>query len=118
MEAQFMKSSPKRLSDEEIEANEAKKPKAFALIENYSTPFNPETASLYSLLQDTHVVIEIYNVLGQKVATLMDEKLPAGHHAAHWDGRDSSGQNVPAGIDLCRMQTREFVKTEKMTLVP
>ena len=97
---------------------ECQLPKSFALVGNYPNPFNPETAIRYALPQQSHVLIEIYNVLGQKVATLVDENLPAGYHTARWDGKDAAGKKAPAGIYLCRMQTGDFVKTQKMTLLP
>ena len=93
-------------------------PAEFALLQSYPNPFNPETSIPYALPQESHVIIEVYNVLGQQIATLADEYKSAGYHTAYWDGRDASGKKAPAGIYLCRMRAGDFVKTQKMTLLP
>lgn len=85
---------------------------------SYPNPFNPLTLIGFSVPKESHVLIKIYNVLGQKVATLVDENMPVGYHIARWDGRESSGKKASAGIYLCRMQAGDFVKTQKMTLLP
>ena len=93
-------------------------PPHYQFVQNYPNPFNPETSISFALPQEGHVLIEVYNVLGQKVATLVDEYQLAGYHSARWEGRDSSGKKAPAGIYLCRMKAGGFVKTQKMTLLP
>jgi len=62
--------------------------------------------------------LKIYNVLGQRIVTLIDEQQPAGYYTVIWDGRNALGEKVGAGIYLCRMLAGEFVKTQKMTLLP
>ena len=98
-------------SDQPLPAN-------FSLRANYPNPFNPQTTITYALPQASYVKIEIYNILGQKTITLVDEQLPAGYHTVRWSGRNEIGERVGAGIYLCRMQAGEFVKTQKMTLLP
>ena len=93
-------------------------PRSFVLLGNYPNPFNPGTAIQYALPEKSHVAIDIYNVLGQKIARVLDAEMPAGRHTVHWMGRNEVGQKVGAGIYLCRMQAGEFVKTQKMTLLP
>jgi len=90
----------------------------FSLSTNYPNPFNPETEISYAMAKDGYVRIDVYNVLGQKVATVVDDQMPAGYHLARWNGRNTLGEKVGAGIYLCRMQAGEFVKTQKMTLLP
>jgi flagellar hook assembly protein FlgD len=58
-----------------------------------------------------HVKVEIYNVLGQRLSTLVDERLSSGHHTFTWDG-----SNVASGMYLYRVQTGDFVQTKKMIL--
>jgi|GEM_PF-1665358 len=93
-------------------------PQEFELSQNYPNPFNPETNIAYALPQAGHVRIEVYNILGQRIITLIDRQIPAGHHSVRWNGRNALGEKVSAGIYLCRMQAGEFVKTQKMTLLP
>jgi len=93
-------------------------PKVFDLTQNYPNPFNPETNITYALPQASNVRIEIYNILGQKIVTLFDADMPAGNHSVRWNGRNAIDEKVGAGIYLCRMQAGEFVKSQKMTLLP
>jgi len=93
-------------------------PQEFQLAQNYPNPFNPETNISYALPQDGHVRLEVYNVLGQRIITLVDGQMPAGYQTVHWNGRNALGEKVSAGIYLCRMQAGDFVKTQKMTLLP
>jgi len=84
----------------------------------YPNPLNPETNIAYALPEASRVRIELYNVLGQKIVTLLVAQMPAGDHSVRWNGRNSLGDKVGAGIYLCRMQAGEFVKTQKMTVLP
>jgi len=58
----------------------------------------------------------IYNVLGQKILTLIDEELEAGSHELLWDGKDQSGMSVSSGIYLCRLQAMDRFKTIKLLM--
>ncbi len=93
-------------------------PKIFDLSQNYPNPFNPETNIGFALPEASKVRVEIYNVLGPKIATSVNADMPAGNHFVRWNGRNPIGEKVGAGIYLCRMQSGEFVKTQKMTLLP
>gem|GEM_PF-5640929 len=93
-------------------------PQRYALHPNFPNPFNPVTFIDYELPVESNVRVDIYNVQGQKVATLLDSHMAAGYHSMEWDGRDSFGKQVGAGIYLCQMQAGAFVKTQKMTLLP
>ena len=93
-------------------------PQKFELEGNYPNPFNPETSIKYALPEAIHVSVEIYNVLGQKIITLLDADMPQGYHVVKWNGRNSTGQKVSAGIYLVRMKAGSFEKTQKMTLLP
>jgi len=76
-------------------------PSAFALSQNYPNPFNPITQIDYALPRDCCVRLEIYNILGQKVATLVDGKEKAGYKVARWDAGSFS-----SGIYFCRLEVR------------
>ena len=83
----------------------------------YPNPFNPETNISFSLKQDGKVTLDIYNVLGQKVRTLVDTNLKAGNHTIRWDGKDSNNRGVSSGIYFLKMQAGSYGKTSKMVLM-
>lgn len=81
-------------------------PVAFDLAQNYPNPFNPTTTIRYALPTASLVTLTIYNVLGQEVATLADEVIPAGYHTVRWDGQSKSGGRVASGVYLYRIEAR------------
>lgn len=92
-------------------------PNNFKLSQNYPNPFNPITNINYQLPQTCHVVINIYNTLGQKIRILVNEDKSAGHYIAHWDGRDDNGNQVVSGVYLYQIQAGGFVCTKKMAIL-
>jgi len=84
---------------------------------NYPNPFNPGTEVRYQVVRGGRVRVEVYNVMGVKVATLVDEEQPAGSYRVRWEGSDERGQQVSAGVYVCRLVAGEVVKTAKMVLV-
>ena len=89
----------------------------YDLTSNYPNPFNPHTSFEYALPYDTHVLIQIFNIRGETVRTLVDARESAGRRSVHWDSRDDSGNLVSAGVYLYRIFAGDFVKTKKMTLL-
>ena len=87
------------------------------LSQNYPNPFNPSTRVEYNLPVSQHTTITVYNVLGRKVATLVDDVRSAGTHQAVWDGRDQSGQVAASGVYFYRITAGDFIQTRKMTLL-
>ncbi|MEW5923999.1 MAG: FlgD immunoglobulin-like domain containing protein [Candidatus Zixiibacteriota bacterium] len=92
-------------------------PKRFMLSQNYPNPFNPITTLEYSLPARAHVQLDIFNILGQKVKTLVDADRPAGVYRIVWDGTDHSGSIVASGIYFYRMEAGEHIETKKMLLI-
>jgi len=92
-------------------------PEAFALGGNLPNPFNAATAIKYELPEDCRVTIEVYSVLGRKVATLVDGEQEAGYRKVVWDGKDNDGRQVPSGIYFYKMTAKDFKSTRKMTLM-
>ena len=84
-------------------------PTEYALFQNYPNPFNPSTTIRFALPTETYVCVTVFNVLGQVVATLVDEKLPAGYHQVTWDTK-----NHPSGVYFYRLQTKDFTHTLKL----
>jgi len=87
-------------------------PSEYALSQNYPNPFNPRTTISFSLPVASHVSLEIYNVMGQRVTTVADGFYEAGVHACEWDG-----SAVASGVYFYRIETPEFVETKKMMLL-
>lgn len=87
-------------------------PQAVALHQNYPNPFNPTTSIQFSLPESAHATLEVYNMLGQRVATLVNETLSAGTHSANFDASELS-----SGVYLYRLHAGNEVLTRKLTLV-
>lgn len=95
--------------------------KTFALKSNYPNPFNPTTTIRYQVAKESKVTLTIYNLLGQKVKTLVNEKVAAGDYHVVWDGSNNNGERVGSGIYFLKMvaqsdETR-FVETQKLMLM-
>lgn len=87
--------------------------KQFTLYPNYPNPFNPSTTIRFTLPQQAKVKLEIFNILGQRVRTLVDEKKLSGNYRVTWDGRNSSGQQVASGVYLYRLSSSPLQKESK-----
>ncbi len=92
-------------------------PDGFSLYQNYPNPSNSTTIIEYDLPIPTDVTVEIYNMLGQKVRTLVDDHRVAGSYRVEWDGNTSSGRAAASGVYLYRIQAGSFVGTKKMLLL-
>ncbi|OVE79465.1 hypothetical protein BVY01_02455 [bacterium I07] len=91
----------------------ANSPAGFILGHNYPNPFNPNTVIPYQIPELNHVVIEIFNLVGQKIRTLVDEQKQAGLYSILWDGRNDSGQLVSNGIYIYRMSSGKYTRIMK-----
>ncbi|MBD3402088.1 M6 family metalloprotease domain-containing protein [candidate division GN15 bacterium] len=100
------------------EDDEITLPTRVSLAQNYPNPFNPSTVITFTLSQQADVTLEVFNVLGQSVATLVDDELSAGEHSVSWDGLSNTGTEVASGVFFYRLtadnSTREV---RKMVLV-
>jgi hypothetical protein len=92
-------------------------PLKFSLAQNYPNPFNPVTTIQFALPVPTQASLVVYNLLGQEVVTLLDEKLPAGYHQVNWRGENNSGAEVSSGIYFYRLEATDFVQTRGMLLL-
>ncbi|MBD3331278.1 T9SS type A sorting domain-containing protein, partial [candidate division GN15 bacterium] len=93
------------------------RPERFALHQNYPNPFNPMTTIAFDLERRAHAQLVIYNVLGQRVAELVDDELEAGAHEVVWDGRDRSGATVASGVYFYRLESGVKACSRKMMLL-
>jgi len=87
-------------------------PREFRLSQNYPNPFNPSTIIEYALPQPSHVELKIYDVLGNEIQTLVNDKQTAGVHRVQFDS-----QGLPGGVYFYRLRAGERVETKKMTVV-
>jgi hypothetical protein len=101
----------------EIGSADDARPSEFSLSQNYPNPFNPATNIEFRLVKATHVKLEIFNIVGQRVRTLVDEDMKAGTYVADWDGNDENGKAVSSGIYFYRMEAADFSDMKKMLLV-
>lgn len=92
-------------------------PQECSLSQNYPNPFNPVTTIEYNIPARSHVTIEVYNILGQKIRTLVDELKSAGDFRTTWDGNDSNGVRAPTGIYFYLFRAGDFNETKKMLLL-
>lgn len=92
-------------------------PLDYELAQNYPNPFNPETRIRYQLKKLTDVRLEIFNILGQRVRTLVDGQQDGGQHVLLWNGQNDAGFSVASGVYLYRIQAGSFTATRKMILV-
>lgn len=92
-------------------------PGSFELAQNYPNPFNPSTEISFSLPSNTHVELDIFNVLGQKVRTLVSGDLTAGEHTVMWDGQNANGATVSSGVYFYRIAAGDFTDTKKMMML-
>ncbi len=92
-------------------------PTQFALAQNYPNPFNAQTIINYSLPISGKVTLDIFNVLGQKVVTLIDGYQEAGYKSVIWNGRDNKGQAISSGVYFYRLATPEKNITKQMLML-
>ena len=92
-------------------------PGEIALHPNFPNPFNPSTQIAYDLAKDSNVRLEIFDLMGRNVKTLVNGKQIAGRHMATWNATDNFGQPVSAGVYLYRLHTANKVFTRKMILM-
>ena len=100
-----------------VDSDESLIPKKFALYDNYPNPFNPTTQIAVDLPEAATTEITVWNIMGQKVATLYAGDLNAGHHTLNFDGRDSNGKQLTSGMYLYRVAAGKYNATKKMTLM-
>ena len=87
------------------------------LADNYPNPFNPATTIEFSIANDSHVNLSIYNVKGQLVRTLVDEFKINNHYKIVWDGKNDHGIPVASGVYFYRLETDSFSESKKLILM-
>ena len=94
-------------------------PETYRLEQNFPNPFNPAT-TIHFAIPPSHsgmVKLEIYNIQGEKIKTLVNERKSAGVYQVVWDGHDQHGKSVPSGLYFYRLQAGSFIQNKKMILI-
>jgi hypothetical protein len=108
---------PVTLTVENVSSGTPLIPSHTVLNGNYPNPFNPTTSISYALSADANVAIDVYNVRGQKVTSLVNKHQTAGYHTVTWDGSDAAGKPVSSGVYFYKMKAGEYSRINKMMLM-
>lgn len=92
-------------------------PTEYALAQNHPNPFNPSTSISFALPRASEVRLTVFNILGEEVRTLVNERLNAGVHQIAFDGRDNDHQELASGIYFYRIRTSDYTASKKMMLL-
>ena len=112
-------------TDVKDETGDREKPSEFSLSQNYPNPFNQATNIEFTLAKSGFVSLNIYDILGRKVRTLVSERLPSGYKSVLWDGKNDSGKDVASGIYFYQIKVEnpapggvgDFTETKKLVLL-
>ncbi len=92
-------------------------PNVFSLEQNYPNPYNPSTTIRYEIPEQSFVTIKVYDVLGNEIATLVNEEKPAGSYEVEFNIYSDEGQNLVSGVYFYKLQVGNFIQTKKMVLL-
>jgi hypothetical protein len=108
---------PKTTGVEDEGEESAITPKDFELYQSYPNPFNNQTIIKYDFLKPCQITLTIYNILGQKVKTLVEGYQEAGTKSINWDGKDEKGKDLASGIYFYQLRAGEVAQTKRMVLL-
>jgi hypothetical protein len=92
-------------------------PSGHLLLQNYPNPFNPTTTIEYQIAKTSRVSLEIFDLLGQKIKTLVQNNHPSGVYRVHWDGKDQNGNVIGSGVYLYQLKIGNETLTRKMIMI-
>ena len=101
----------------QIHSDNVQLPKEFALNGNYPNPFNPTTTISFALPEASNVTLEVFDLMGRRVATLISGEVAAGMHEKIWDAHSDAGAMVASGVYLYRLRAGAFVQVRRMVLM-
>jgi uncharacterized delta-60 repeat protein len=99
------------------ETGDRERPSEFELSQNYPNPFNPSTKIEFNLVKSGFVTLQIYDILGRKVRTLVSEELSSGYKSVIWDGKNEEGDAVASGVYFYQLKVGDFSEPKKMLLL-
>jgi hypothetical protein len=97
--------------------DEVEIPTEYRLYQNFPNPFNPETTIEYDIPHQAKVEISIYNIIGEKIRTLVIQDHQPGHYSVIWNGRNENNNMVATGVYLYVIKTPEFRHVEKCLFI-
>ncbi len=92
-------------------------PHNLELFAGYPNPFNSTTIIKYQTAGDAQVNVDIFDIRGHRIRTLVDKRQAAGTHQIWWDGKNDQGMEFPSGVYVCKIKAGTDIKTLKLTLV-
>jgi flagellar hook assembly protein FlgD len=92
-------------------------PQKIELEQNYPNPFNPKTDISFIISLPDRVVLSIYNIMGQEVATIMNSDIKPGKHTVSWSGKDSMGKEVSSGMYFYKLTVGDISYQKKLILL-
>jgi hypothetical protein len=98
-------------------AGEAALPQAYALHQNYPNPFNPVTTIRFDVPEESHIRLDVYNVLGQRVQTLVNGNMQPGFHVIRWNGTNDTGTPLASGMYFYIIHSSKFTAVKKLVLM-
>jgi predicted CXXCH cytochrome family protein len=113
----LLKSAIQNFSLTGVKQEDEPVPSTFVLKQNYPNPFNPSTIISFSLPGKSMVKVDVYDVTGKLISTLVNESMDRGTYSVTWDGNDSRGARVASGVYLYKMQAGNFISTKKMLMI-
>jgi len=117
----FFLADPTVLFTTDVESQGRTVPESFTLSQNYPNPFNPSTRINFDIpasrSSSMRVQLQIYNILGKLVRTVLHETRPPGHYTVEWNGNDDAGLTVPSGLYVYRLMTTDFSQSRTMILL-
>ncbi|MFQ5637119.1 MAG: FlgD immunoglobulin-like domain containing protein [bacterium] len=106
-----------RLNTTSVDTDNMPAPADFSLFQNYPNPFNPETIIRFSVSKKARIQIKIYNLKGQLIRTLVNDRFETGDHSTTWNGRNDGGAFVASGLYFYEMQAGDFQQVKRLTLI-
>jgi hypothetical protein len=100
-----------------VEQTDREIPEGFSLAQNYPNPFNPSTRIEFAVPRQTHVSIEVFDLNGRRVATLVDRSMAPGTYNVTWDALTSQGRPATSGVYLYRLRAGDVLMTKQMVLI-
>lgn len=105
------------LAKDSVNSSESISTVTSSSIKSFPNPFNPETNITFQLKDDSYVNMQIFNIRGQLVRSLVNNNIEAGQYTLKWDSKDDIGRDVPSGVYLCCIDAENFHKSIKLLLV-
>ena len=106
-----------RLDAGDLAVNDPNVPIQFELTQNYPNPFNPSTTITFTLDENGPVTLRVFDLMGRKISTLVNNVKKAGTHHIVWNGKDTFGNKMPSGLYLYSLESNGRVDTKKMQLL-